>query len=149
MSERNLRTRVERQPSDPVNPYVDSYCWHPDDWEMASEYSVQPADTTTRGQAASYFSKFGPGHLPDVGVWKRYVQPLTRQDVWDDYGRERWEERHDLGDDEGPAAPPSEWEPDEYDPVWRFVHRSHPDAIAVWVCGIKGDDPPADPRVSA
>ncbi len=136
---------AKRQPSDPVNAYVDSYAWHPHDWEMAGEYSVQPVDGTTRGQAAGHFSRCGPGYLPDVRVWKRYVEALTRQVVWDDYGRERWEYRHDLECDAGPPEPPSEWEPDEYDPVWRFVHHSHPGAIAVWVCGVKGDEPPHNP----
>ncbi len=45
-----------------------------------------------------------------------------------------------------PTEPPEEWQPSEYAPVWEFAHRSHPQAIAIWVCGAKGDTPPRNPK---
>lgn len=134
------------KPSDPVNPYIDSYAWDPAGCEMAAEGTIREVQHATRGQAVAWFARELGEDITAVRVWKRYVRPLTRGEVWDDYGREAWEQRRDLDADEGPDEPPSEWEPDEYDPVWQFIHRSHPDAIAVWVCGVKGNEPPPNPR---
>lgn len=137
----------ELAPSDPVNPHVDTYAWTPSGWEDAAEGTVSDASTTTRGAAAAWFARFSLGEdITGARCWKRYVRPLTRGEVWEDYGRERWEDRHDLGNDEGPESPPAEWDPDEWDPVWQFVHRDHEDAVAVWVCGARGDKPPHNPK---
>jgi hypothetical protein len=155
-----------RRPDAPCAPNVDWYCWATGSWEDAAEGSVRDARTCTRGQAAAAFSRETTGYLPEVRVWKRYVRPLTRQDVWDGPGKDRWVDRREAGliskralagkpDDpipslgelhnEAPDEPPTDWDPDDYDPVWEFVHRSHPDAIPVWICGFKGDTPPVDP----
>lgn len=158
-------------PDEPINDYVDSYCWHEDGWESASEYSVQDARTTTRGQAAARFAREDGGRITDVRVWKRYARPLTRQDVWSDYGYERQlDNLEDLFacpacgvarglacDEEGsaepcaarvallPTEPPEDWEPDpEGDPCWQFVHRDNPDAIPVWICAERGSRAPHD-----
>lgn len=171
-----LAGKNEPRPTDPVSPDVEWYCWSPHGWESAGEGSVRDASKTTRGQAAAFFAR-EIGDLRDVRVWKRYVRPLTRQDVWDDYGQDRYADR--LMDEQGiepvavhdvdtgavvdwayanadtgqpveephiPTEPPVDWQPDEYDPTWMFVHRSHPDAIPVWVCGCKGDEPPTNPQ---
>ena len=128
-----------------TNADVESYCWHPDGWECAAEGSVRDARKVTRGKAAAFFAREASwGDIRLVRVWKRYVRPWTRQDQWDYSGRERWEYRNEV--DESPDHPPADWQPDwESDPVWEFVHRDHPDAIPVWVCGQKGDKPPSSP----
>lgn len=127
---------------------LDWCCWAADGWENAAcEGTVRDATTTTRGQAAAAVARETGEPLTNVRVWKRYIRPLSRQEIWDYYGRERWAYRHDLDlDDEGPESPPDDWQPDEYDPSWVFVHRSHPEALAAWIVGWKGDDPPENPR---
>ncbi len=139
-------TPTQRKPSDPVNDYIDSYAWAATGWEDAAEGSIREVQHATRGQAAAWFARELGEPITAVRVWKRYVRPLTYGEVWDDYGRDAWEWRHDLESDTAPLEPPSDWEPDEYDPVWQFVHRSDSDAIAVWVCGSKGDDQPHSPK---
>ena len=154
----------------PVNDYIDSYVWHHEGWENAGEHSVQTARRTTRGQAASLFAHYDhDGDITQVSVWKRWVRPMTFADVWDFCGAERWEDRYrdehgidsrkvggvwlDFDVDtnepvsfEVPALPPDDWEPDpEGDPVWQFVHRSHPEAVPVWICGERGTPAPQNP----
>lgn len=137
-----------------VNPDVDSYCWHPDGWEMAGEGTVHDAETTTRGEAASWFNKYGPMDFPSVRVWKRHVLPSTYQELWDDLGRERvaWRLEHGdppMSEEEAwevtGAVVPDDWEPHETDPVWSFVARGTPGSMPVWVCGCAGDTPPPAP----
>lgn len=149
------------QSSDIVSPDVEWYAWSNDGWESAGEGSVRDASKTTRGQAAAFFARESAyGDIRGVRVWKRYVLPFTRQDVWEGPGRDRWVDKQDwdhfhaTGDhlplgplfEQAPTEPPADWQPDEYDPVWMFVHRSHPGAIPVWICGVKGDEPPTDPK---
>lgn len=147
---------VVRSPKDLVSPDVEWYCWAADGWDSAGEGSVRDATTTTRGQAAAFFARETTGRLIDVRVWKRYVDRFTRQDVWDGPGKDRWVDRRerdmrDAGEHVpalgelfklAPDEPPADWQPDEYDAVWRFVPRDYPGAVAVWVCGVKGDNPP-------
>lgn len=136
----------DRSPWAVTNPNVDSYCWHPDGWECAAEGSIRDARKVTRGQAAAWFAReVAYGDIRLVRVWKRYVRPLARQDQWDYSGRERWEWQNET--DESPDRPPVDWQPDweEGDPVWEFVHKDHPDAVPVWVCGEKGDRAPLRP----
>lgn len=161
-------TKVMPSPQEIVSPSPDWWCWAASGCEDAGEGSVQDARTTTRGQAAAFFSR-EMGDFNDVRVWKRYVQPFTRQDVWDGPGKDRWVDREEANlisrralqgspDDpipslrdlhaQAPTEPPADWHPDDYDAVWRFVHRSHPGAVPVWVCGYKGDEPPENPRES-
>jgi hypothetical protein len=165
-------------PGDPINPDVNSYCWHEDGWEAAGEWSVQDARHTTRGQAAARFASGDYfGDIRMVRAWKRYVRPLTRQDAWDYSGADRevdrlmcregidvkWQEDRKGQPDEWvyvkadtgervpkplvPREPPADWQPDpEGDPVWEFVHRSHPDAIPVWICAERGSSVPDNPQ---
>jgi len=137
-----------------VAPHVEDYCWAASGWEDAGEGSVQDARTTTRGQAAAFFARCAYEDITEVRVWKRYVRSFTRQEVWDEPGRDRWVNREEqrLGDhgvgslddlyELAPVVVPDGWQPDEYDPSWQFVRRDHPDAIPVWVCGFKGDEAP-------
>jgi hypothetical protein len=107
-------------------------CWHPVDWMMASEYSVQSADIT-RAQARQAFEKDTGLSWTEIGVWKRYIHELDRQSKY-----EWWVEScTDGGWDEHPDVVPDDWtEPyDDYMPVWEFVSRDHAEAIPVWICG--------------
>lgn len=135
-----------RTPQDVLNPHVWTYCWHHAGWECASEFSVADARTTSRGRAAGLFANEMGGRLPDVRVWKRYVRPWTRQDAWEYDGHERWARAHDVEDDEAPEWAPDDWEANGDGPVWEFVHRDHPDAVPVWICGAKGSPAPQNPR---
>ena len=137
------------KPTEVVNPHVDSYCWHPDGWEAAGEFTVHDARKTTRGKAAAMFAREFYGDITAVRVWKRYVRQWTRQDVWDYEGRDQWEQRNELDYDAGPEEPPANWQPDEESPVWEFVRRDHPDAVPVWICGVKGDRAPQNPGVAS
>lgn len=143
-------------------------CWCADGWEMSAYGSVQPADEQTRGQAAAYFARELGADITEVGVWKRYIVGYTYAEIWDQVGRERWlmgwldehldapagvyhinpvEHIRDIrAEITAPLSPPLEWEPDEYDAGWYFVHASHPDAIAVWICGSRDDGPPSRPH---
>jgi hypothetical protein len=155
MSER--RKVVERLPTDPISPNVEFWCWDPVNWEDACEGSVRDARKVTRRKAAAFFASESTGYLPDVRVWKRYVRAWTRQDGWDYSGREHavddYQYDHDCEYEEAdvkvPQAPPNDWQPDESVPVWEFVHRNHPAAIPVWICGVKGDRPPQNLKVPA
>lgn len=134
---------------------VEWCCWAASGWEDAGEGTVRDARKVTRGQAAAFFAR-EVGDIRDVRVWKRYIRPFTREEIWLGPGRDRWTDREkDRLIREGlpreslaeiyaraPVAPPEDWQPDEYDSTWCFVDRSHPDAIPAWICGFKGDDPP-------
>jgi hypothetical protein len=132
---------------------VEWCCWAASGWEDAGEGSVRDARTTTRGQAAAFYSTEATGDICDVRVWKRYIRPFTRDEIWAGPGRDRWVDRRQATTRctfsqaiaGCPESPPEGWQPDEYDPSWGFVHRSHPEAIPVWVCGFKGDEPPENP----
>lgn len=122
---------------------VEWCCWAQDGWENACEGSVRAARHTARHTAHSDFARTSGEPWPNVRVWKRYVRPLDRQERY-----EWWVEScTNDGWDGNPETPPDEWEPGdlEDEPTWQFVHRSHPAAIPVWICGFKGDDPPTDP----
>jgi hypothetical protein len=104
-------------------------------------------------------------------VWKRYIRVLTRQESFEYNGLERaeqdWIDSHDpplhLSESglwvtpggtvceppESLGIVPSDWRPDEDDPTWEFVYRSHPDALPYWVVGDKEDIPPPNPSTPA
>lgn len=136
-----------------ASPHPNDWCWAADGWENACYGSVQDARTTTRGKAAAFYASEAGEHLTDVRVWKRYAVPLSHQDVWDDHGDDEWawglHERYAPDQDEPPCPdhPPDGWEPDlERHPAWMLVHRTHPNAIPIWICGPKGTDPPRQPK---
>lgn len=124
-------------PEELASPHVDDYCWHPDGWECAWEGSVQAAATVTRGQAGAGFASLAGEVITHVRVWKRYVERFTVRDCWE------WYATASLGEPDRPM--PDGWQPQEDAPVWRFVPRDHPGAVAVWVCGMVGDEPPEKP----
>lgn len=132
-----------RKPPEHIN---DWFVWSANGgWDDASYGSVQDARHTTRGKAAALVARESTGHLPDVRVWKRYIWVYDRQDAWDEAGRERWADARDVEWEDAPTVAPDDWQPDEGTPAWEFVHRSHPLAVPVWVCGFKGDRPPQNP----
>ncbi len=123
-------------PHDIASPHVGDYCWHPRGIGFEPECSVHDALTTTRAQAATEFAFNGHDFI-EVRVWKRYVERFTVGECWE------WYATASLGEPDKPM--PDGWQPDEAAPVWRFVPRAYPDAIAVWICGVKGDEPPEKP----
>jgi hypothetical protein len=139
-------------PEDPIerDPWP---CWHHEGWENASEYSMQPADSKTRGAARSAYLRDADEDWADVGVWKRHLVPVTRQEAWDDWGREDAAWRIVAPDlpalaaarEAQPTRVPDDWAPPfmEGKPAWRWVGREHPGATAFWVCGPAGHPPPA------
>lgn len=142
-----LIERKQPSPDDVLNGDVDFYVWHPDGWECGTLGSVSDARKHTRGQAAAFFANEAGERFSDVRTWKRYVCALTRQYAWDEGGRDRYEDQHDLDFDTAPERVPDDWEADpDDDPVWVLVRRDHPDAIPVWICGEKGSRPPHAPR---
>lgn len=150
----HLTRRGDAAPDECLNPHVETYCWHHHGWECASIGSVADARKLTRGQAAAFFANETTGYLPNVRVWKRYVRPLTRQNAWECDGRDaaidRYSYDHDCEyEDAGAEVPeivPRDYRPDGDTPVWEFVHRAHPEAIPVWVCGEKGTPAPHVPQ---
>lgn len=131
--------------------YIDACCWHPQDWQMAAESSVQDATEVTRAQAQERFAREVGEPWIEVGVWKRYVRPFDRQEQY-----EWWVEHNDWRDDETgggweehPQVAPDDWQPDPYDedlPYWQLCLADHPNARAVWICGLRKDGAPHDPR---
>jgi hypothetical protein len=141
----DLTRRPSASPADLLSTDVESSVWHEDGWECGALGSVSDARKRTRGQAAACFAH-EIGDFRSVRVWKRYIRSLTRQDAWENRGRERYEETHELEFDTAPELVPDDWDADEEDEVWCFVHRNHPGAIPVWICGEKGSRPPHAPR---
>lgn len=130
-------------PATDLNP--EWCCWAADGWENALEGSVRDARTVTRAQAQSAFAREACEGWIGVRVWKRYIRALTKQERWE------WHvERRSEDVDSEPEMAPEEWDPqyDEEIPSWEFVHRSHPDATPVWICGFKDDRPPENPRAA-
>lgn len=146
-------TAATREPTDLLIRHVEDCCWAATGWEDAAWGSVRDARTVTRGKAAAAFSSETTGYLPDVRVWKRYIRLWTYQDAWEYSGRERavddYSYDHDvdyaIADQRVPELAPRDYEPNEGTPAWEFVHASDPDAIPVWVCGVKGDRAPTRP----
>lgn len=160
-----MATTERLRPDDPAerNPWP---CWHEDGWECAGEWSMQDATKVTRGKAHAKAAR-EIGLWADVAVWKRYIRILTRQESFEYSAMERvidrWIDNHEpplrLNDDLKYVLPdgticeppkslevvPDDWRPDEDDPVWEFVHRSHPDAMPYWVVGERGSKPPPNP----
>ena len=127
-------------------------CWAVGGWEDAYEGSVRDARRFTRSQAHAEFARSAGEPWINVRVWTRYIRPLGRQELyewWVENRTEGWDD-DGPGDDVYPPVVPDGW--DEYDatsyeycPTWQFVHRSHPQAIPVWICGFKGYAPPVVP----
>lgn len=118
-------------PDDLAISCADDCCWSAHGWESAAESSVQSAESRTRGQARAAFA-FECGDITSVGAWKRYIRPRTVQEQWEYYH-----------DDE--PGPPEGWYSE--DACWEFVPKDSPGICwPVWVCGLRVDGPPQDPK---
>lgn len=146
------------EPSDPLERDIWP-CWHIDGWESAGELSMQVAEGLTRGGAKdAYLSTVLGLDWTEVGVWKRHVLPVTRQQAWWDWGRteQAWRQSPRDGaladadvarlriEAALPILVPDDWNPGylEGHATWRFVLRGTPGAVAYWVCGAAGSPPP-------
>lgn len=123
-----------------ANLHPSHLCWSADGWELAAEGSVQCALTNTRAQARSYLTF--DYDWTEIGVWKRYIRPLGRQERY-----EWWVESRDGGWDEHPDVVPDDWEDndDEDAPSWEICLPDHPEAWPVWICGEQKHGPPFKP----
>lgn len=112
-------------------------CWHAKGWEQAHEYSmVDASDGTTRAEAKAR-SVGEIGSWTEIGVWKRHVRFLTRQEAW-----ERFAMNAPGAEDWPWSVVPDDWRPTEDDMVWEFVHRLDSDGRPYWVVGLIADGPP-------
>ena len=130
-------------------------CWAASGWEDALEGSVRDARRVTRAKAHTFFTNESGEPWAEIRVWKRYIRPLSRDDLYFWWVENRTEDGWEAHDARGlaPDEVPADWDQtvvkyDESCPSWEFVHRSHPEAIPVWVCGFKVDDPPHNPEVA-
>lgn len=119
-------------------------CWHACGWELADEMSMQYAgDGRTRAEARTA-AVANLGDWTEIGVWKRHVRFLTRQEAWE---RSVMNTR---GCEDWPlSVVPDDWRPQEDDATWDFVHGSHPDARPYWVVGLLADGSPPNPKRGA
>lgn len=59
----------------------------------------------------------------EIRVLKRYVRIFTRQEVWDNEGRERLKR---------PVRVPDYYAPSHCGAAWEYVPKQHPVAIPIW-----------------
>lgn len=152
-------------------PSPDDLAWpgfHPD-WCVLGHVddgihgSVQKADRP-RASAIRFFASELGCDFADVRCTTRYIRARTRQEVWDEQGRDRWDddyldehhieikwqpEKKDTDEEwihvdadsgervelpDSPTHPPEDWEPNEDDGVWEFCKKDSPGAIKVYIC---------------
>lgn len=123
-------------------------CWHQEGWESAAEWSVRDARVVTRAKA--HYAATWDYQWTEIGVWKRYLRPLDRQEMWESYCDDCLWLEPDPGGEDGaerkmPEHPPGFWVAPEGVPVWRFVKRDEPGAIPVWIVGETALGPPVKP----
>ena len=125
-------------------------CWAASGWEDALEGSVRDARRVTRAAAQTFYAREAGEPWADIRVWKRYIRPLPRADlyVWwvENRSEGEWEAHDARG--LGPHEVPDDWDESVLDfedwcPRWEFVHCSHSEAIPVWVCGFRREPTPA------
>jgi hypothetical protein len=110
------------------------------------EGEIADALTVARATAASRFARELGVDFAHVRCVKRWARALTRQDVWDSHGQDRWgddlawsfrtehghwPEDHEI---EVPDEPPASWTPGEDCPGWEFTERGATGAFPIWVC---------------
>lgn len=116
-------------------------------------WAVRDARTVSRDKARADFARWNGEPWIEARVWKRYLRPLSRQEKYEWWVESRTDEGWEgLPADGHPAVAPENWNEDlvTYDedaPQWQFVHRSHPEAIPVLICGWRNDAPPHNPVV--
>lgn len=157
----------QRQPSDPAFPGLtpDDLSLFMDEGIYGE---VQDASKRSRGAAIGRFAREADCDFTQVRCGVRYVLLHDRQDLWDGPGRDSWADnlfvesglrhrydaetkRHYLVDKDDnevpepdwpdpPDEPPADWEPSEYMPCWEFVAKTHPRALKVYICEVKGQE---------
>ncbi len=138
--------------SDTVTIRPDDCCWAASGWDDAGEGSVRDARNVSRDKARADFARYACEPLVEARVWKRYMRTLPRADLYVWWVENRSEGEWEAHDARGlaPDEVPGDWDEsvlyfEDDCPRWEFVHRLHPEAIPVWVCGWRGDDPPRNP----
>lgn len=121
------------------------------------EFAIQ--SNRPRATAIGLFARDHGAAFTEVSCRRRYMRFLTRQESYEENEEQHidnqfwsWFDNHDpdLTRDATPGhacrAPdgsevtppefdqtvPSDWTPEEADPVWAFCERKHPDAIRCW-----------------
>lgn len=150
---RQLPRQTVRKPDDPSWPALDldnlSFLIDEGVWG-----EVRDASTCTRGEAIAFYASETTGRFTDVRCVVRYVLLFTRQDVWDNGGRDQWVDDHinqHLNEtgvrlplskawEESPTVVPDDWMPHEGLPCWSTCRPDHPRAQKAWMCETKGDN---------
>lgn len=145
-----------RKPDDPAHAGITLDNCVNGYYDDGIEGSVVVASRMPRATAISHFARELGVTFKEVKCETTYARLLTRQDVWDDYGRDRFED--DLIDEdemkfdssspsgwrwksteepvvfeETPAEPPEDWEPREEDPAWSRCKQDDPGATKVYI----------------
>jgi len=128
-------SRERRKPDDLAWPEFDpdACCMSVDD---GCEFDVQTAARVTRNEARQNIARCTGEPYAEVRVLTRYIRPLTRQEVWERVGMDRWEWEHwdewaVLADP--PDVVPATWRPQDEDPVWGYCDRSDPRGFKVYI----------------
>lgn len=95
---------------------------------------VQPAEGRTRGKAIAAYANETGLHFTEIRCTKGYARLLTRQDVWESRGADRWYDDQDDFDAQPPADVPADWHPRDDDPCWTRCKPSDRGATACWFC---------------
>lgn len=100
-----------------------------------------------RATAISAFASEAGLAFTDVRCTVGHLRFLTREDVWESHGRDRFyddtynqfiadHQRRPEADEipEAPEEPPGSWRPEDHYPAWEWCKADHPEAIRVWHC---------------
>lgn len=145
-----------RTPNSPASPGLT-----PDDcyiYDEECEFGIQSAERP-RATATQLFAEEMGVRFQDVSCRVNYMRIYSRQESYEHHAlyddEDTWIDKHDpplhLNSDlkwvtpdgvlvEEPSSlgvAPDDWEPSDYDPVWEFCHKGHPDAIKVWRLDLK------------
>jgi hypothetical protein len=121
------------------------------DHEEGCEGSVQPRSEHRIAAMRSFADSFGCD-LANVSCTAGHMRLLTRQDSWDERGRDDWgdelydnwvsehgrpptaAEEDEIDTLEPPEIVPVEWEWRDHYPAWEYCKAEADGAIAVWFC---------------
>lgn len=121
-------------PSDPCVPNWGN-CWYGSEEEFSHEVVVRRPGihraAVQRRVANEWGYDFG-----EVRCLARWGRIMSRQDAWDAYGKDRWDDDHYLDNTPTPDKPPLEWDPgsSDYSPVWEFCDPYAEGATPIFIC---------------
>jgi hypothetical protein len=149
---------VTNNPNDLACPGLTAdhcYIWGEEEYE----YSIQNADRP-RATATSLFADEVGVSFTRVSCKVAYIRFLTRQESYEmnamEMAESHWYDMHqpplhlnaafewETPDGVVVTAPaelstvPSDWKPDEDDPVWQFCEKTTPGAVKCWTLGVRG-----------